>query len=226
MFDTRPALADMAAQIRSCRTADGLTLQKLASRSGVAASTIHKVESQQMVPTVSVLLKIAMGLGRRPEELVRDEIAMSKPATSNRRTAVLDSRESQPNDSHRASVWRIDVAHDRPFPPVLLDSNQRAIVLVEQGTIQVRAGEQRIEMNAGDCIEVEGGRSIESFGDQRNAASLTLIVSPPGTGNIERSLGAANANRAAQTAPDQGRLGSIPNLPGSQDERDLNTDCL
>ncbi|MEE8165374.1 MAG: helix-turn-helix transcriptional regulator [Myxococcota bacterium] len=74
-FDTRPALADMASQIRACRAADGLTLKQLAARSGVAASTIHKVESQQMVPTVGVLLKIAKGLGRRPQELIRDEFA-------------------------------------------------------------------------------------------------------------------------------------------------------
>jgi transcriptional regulator with XRE-family HTH domain len=72
MFDTRHALADMADQIRTFRTAEGLTLQQLASRSGVAASTIHKVEAQQMVPTVCVLLKIAKGLGCRPERLVRD----------------------------------------------------------------------------------------------------------------------------------------------------------
>ena len=63
MFDTSRALADMANQIRVCRSADGLTLQQLATRSGVAASTIHKVEARQMVPTVSVLLKIAKGLG-------------------------------------------------------------------------------------------------------------------------------------------------------------------
>ena len=72
MIDLEHVLADMAGQIRRCRAQDGLTLQQLATRSGVAASTIHKVESQQMVPTVSVLLKIARGLGRRPAELIRD----------------------------------------------------------------------------------------------------------------------------------------------------------
>ena len=82
MFDPRPALADMADQIRSSRSEDGLTLQQLASRSGVAASTIHKVESQQMVPTVSVLLKIAKGLGRRPDELIRDEVWSAEASES------------------------------------------------------------------------------------------------------------------------------------------------
>jgi len=204
----------MADQIRSCRASEGLTLQQLASRSGVAASTIHKVESQQMVPTVSVLLKIAKGLGRRPDELVRDEIAVSKPSNSSRRTAFRDGLETRSDDPHRASVWRIEIARDRPFPPVLLDSNQRAIVLLEQGTIHLQAGDQRIEMDPGDCIEVEGGRSIETLGDQRNAASLTLIVSPPGTGDLERVLGAANALRVARpprlAMGDRARFGTCP----------------
>jgi transcriptional regulator with XRE-family HTH domain len=72
LYDVRLALTDMANQLKACRARDGLTLQQLANRCGVAASTIHKIESQQMVPTVSVLLKIARGLGCRPEELVRD----------------------------------------------------------------------------------------------------------------------------------------------------------
>jgi transcriptional regulator with XRE-family HTH domain len=78
VFDPRPALADMATQIRACRAADGLTLKQLAARCGVAASTIHKVEAQQMVPTVGVLLKIARGLGRSPQDLIRDEFPDSQ----------------------------------------------------------------------------------------------------------------------------------------------------
>ena len=72
MFDARLALADMSKHIRPHRAADGLTLQLLAVRSGVSASAIHKVAARQMVPTVLVLLRIAKGLGCRPEELVRD----------------------------------------------------------------------------------------------------------------------------------------------------------
>jgi transcriptional regulator with XRE-family HTH domain len=74
MIDIRSALADLATRIRTFRNDDGLTLQQLASRSQVAASTIHKIEAQRMIPTISVVLKIAKGLGRRPEDLVRDTL--------------------------------------------------------------------------------------------------------------------------------------------------------
>lgn len=196
MFDTRRALTDMANQIRTCRGADGLTLQQLATRSGVAASTIHKVEAQQMVPTVSVLLKIAKGLGRRPEELICDQIDAESadndglyayPASNGNAPSTPDSlintaSRARPN----VGVWQIDLSHEKKFPVLDLDPRQRAIVLVERGEVDLQAGDQRIQMDAGDCIEVEGGR-IQSRKEHPESASLMLIVSPPG--NLHRWLG-------------------------------------
>ena len=115
MFDIRSALADMATQIRTFRNGDGLTLQQLASRSQVAASTIHKIEAQRMIPTVSVVLKIAKGLGRRPEELVRDTLASDANSLTSLGTA------SKGADSTRreteAGVWRTsDLDRSRGSP--------------------------------------------------------------------------------------------------------------
>jgi transcriptional regulator with XRE-family HTH domain len=183
MYDADRALADMAQQIRSCRAEEGLTLQKLASRSGVAASTIHKIEARQMVPTVSVLLKIARGLDRRPDELIRDAMAPSQSPPTAR-------DESRPNPN--VGVWRIDLAPDQSLPAFELEPLQRAIVLVETGAIDLQAGEQRIRMDAGDCIEVEGKR-IQSPATQSDPTRLTLIVSPPG--DLDRCLGSPSESR-------------------------------
>lgn len=177
MFDTSRALQDMAQQIRSCRAQDGLTLQQLAQRSGVAASTIHKVEAQQMVPTVFVLLKIAKGLGRRPEELVRDRL----PALQNG---------EKPQNSHgsgdlgasvrdQVGVWRIDLRSDQSLPALELEPHQRAIVLVDEGAIDLRAGDRRVRLDAGQCVEIEGG-CIESHCAHDDVTRLTVIASPQG----------------------------------------------
>jgi transcriptional regulator with XRE-family HTH domain len=65
-------LARISRRIRAAREEEGLTLQELARRSGVATSTIQKVETAQMTPSVAVVMKIARGLGRRASELVDD----------------------------------------------------------------------------------------------------------------------------------------------------------
>ncbi len=66
-------LHQIAARIHGWRDEAGYTLQELADRSGVAASTVHKIEKNQTVPTISVLLKICTALGRRPDELLVEE---------------------------------------------------------------------------------------------------------------------------------------------------------
>ncbi len=221
MFDTRPALADMAAQIRSCRAANGLTLQQLAILSGVAASTIHKVESCQMVPTVSVLLKISKGLGRRPEELIRDEFSASA-ATISTSTAASSSDEGPPpsavyssesssrivSDAHDTGVWQLDICQDRAFPEFKLESLQHAILLVERGAIDLQTGDRRVSLSAGDCLQIEGGHSIETLGDQKNPVKLTLIVSP--AGNLEDSLGTASAILPSRPSLSPSSSASIP----------------
>ncbi len=207
MIDTTRALADMARQIRECRSGDRLTLQQLATRSGVAASTIHKVEAGQMVPTVSVLLKIAKGLGRRPDELIRDPVDSGRdiasavdgnPASDGGRPsgtglgAVSGERPAPVRTERNVGVWHIDVSEDKTLPTLDLDPQQRAIVLVERGEFELRAGEDRYLMDAGDCIEIEGGR-IEATADRLGRASLTVIVSP--RGNVARRLGEPEPNK-------------------------------
>jgi transcriptional regulator with XRE-family HTH domain len=65
-------LAAISQRVRRWREEKGLTLQQLAERSELAPSTVQKVETGQMIPSVAVLLKLARGLGRRMTELVHD----------------------------------------------------------------------------------------------------------------------------------------------------------
>ncbi len=170
MLDTTQALADMARQVRACRSADGLTLQQLATRSGVAASTIHKVESRQMVPTVSVLLKIAKGLGRRPEELIRDDVhaeAVFDDAPPIRSGARCD-----------VGVWELELSAERPLPLLDLEPQQRAIFLAESGGITLSTGSDRSALGAGDCVAIEGG-PIEASIAPGDGARVLIIVTPP-----------------------------------------------
>jgi transcriptional regulator with XRE-family HTH domain len=213
MFDTSRALADMAKQIRACRSAEGLTLQQLATRSGVAASTIHKVEAQQMVPTVSVLLKISKGLGCRPEQLIRDRIEEDPTgeSVSGRVPEAIDPNSLSPSNSSAAAsqpnhdatpsyakpnvgVWQIDLSPEARFPDLDLDPLQRAIVLVQAGGVDLQAGSQSFQMDAGDCIEIEGGH-IQSRCAQVESASLMVIVSPPG--NLGLRLGQPQSSTPA-----------------------------
>ena len=71
-------LGQISDRLRLWREERGLSRQELADLSGVAASTVHKVEARQMTPSIAVILKMAHGLGRRPAEI----LAEATPATT------------------------------------------------------------------------------------------------------------------------------------------------
>jgi transcriptional regulator with XRE-family HTH domain len=63
-------LSRIAERLRRWREEAGLTLQELAGRAGIATSTVQKIETAQMVPSIAVVLKVARGLGRNPGEVL------------------------------------------------------------------------------------------------------------------------------------------------------------
>ena len=107
-------LVRVATRLRGWRDEAGLTLQQLAERCGVATSTIQKVETQQMVPTIAVLLKIANGLDKRASEFVRTENAAYQVhhSTSDSRRVTGDAKISVERlvgdlRAPELEVWRI-----------------------------------------------------------------------------------------------------------------------
>lgn len=145
-------LRRIAARVKSWRAEAGLTLQEASARSGVSASTVHKIENLQMVPTIAVLLKVAHGLGRRPHELFDDHGKAGQAALmrcSDRdvletRAGSLLERVVGAIDEAEIDVWR--VTHDpgcgsqaAPDSPPLRYRGE-LVILVETGTLHVTVG--------------------------------------------------------------------------------------
>lgn len=198
LLDVRLAMTDMARQLKACRTRDGLTLQQLASRCGVAASTIHKIEAQQMVPTVSVLLKIARGLGRRPEELVRDRYREVGEPEEARRTggergpgAPAATSEEERFFDRGVGAWRIDYGRGEQLGPMItLVPSQRAILICERGQGELSSHSVRTRLSAGECIDLLG-EQFTLTSDAGDPIAVLLVASP--AGRLAEILGPPNA---------------------------------
>lgn len=72
-------IAGIGTKIRLLRQGNGLSLQQLAERSGVSAAAIHKIERNTMVPTITVLMKLARSLDRSVSYLVDEEPPPTSP---------------------------------------------------------------------------------------------------------------------------------------------------
>lgn len=62
-------MRQFAGVVRQLRQRKGLTLQQLSSRSGLAVSTLSKIENSQLSPTYETLLRLADGVGVGVAEL-------------------------------------------------------------------------------------------------------------------------------------------------------------
>lgn len=73
---------DLGARLRQLRKARQLTLSGLASLSGVAVSTISKIESGALSPTLDKVLRLAEGLDLTIGQLIGDEESGSSQPNS------------------------------------------------------------------------------------------------------------------------------------------------
>lgn len=159
-----PELKRIARRIRDWRDDAGLTLQELAEKSGVSASTVHKIENGQTVPTIAVLFKVAHGLQRRPAELFEGE-QPENAAALNR----VDDRDRL-QTLHGATVMRVI----RGIPKAAIDlwhvtfepgagTNHTAdteklsyrgelVILVEEGELFVEVADEEYVLRKGDTL--------------------------------------------------------------------------
>jgi transcriptional regulator with XRE-family HTH domain len=150
----------IAQRIRRWREDNHLTLQELARRSNVAASTIQKIETQQMIPTIAVLLKIGRGLDRAPADLVRDD-------SDEHQIVHLRAEERHPvglrNRMHverlvgdlfepHLEVWRITHDPGSGSGKTRIRFDGETLILCESGVITFYVGTQEFELGAGDSL--------------------------------------------------------------------------
>jgi len=150
----------IAQRIRRWREDEGLTLQELARRSAVASSTIHKIESFQMVPTIAVLLKIARGLGRRPSELVHEK-SDGQPVVHQRPNERIPIEVEGKVVADRLvgglidpiiEVWRTVHNPGTGIRQQELRYDGEIVLLCERGELEVEVAEQTYRIAEGDSL--------------------------------------------------------------------------
>ena len=173
----------VATRIKKWRGEAALSLQQLASRSGVSPSTIHKIEHNQTIPTIAVVLKLATGLGRHATELFDEEDcdANTIVVRADERNEVITPRGAQVQalagelDATEVGLWRMvqppgfSFGNDSPGRV-----NGELILLVEEGRLAVTVGEQHLALEAGDSLHLEASSAYHCKNDSERPATVLL----------------------------------------------------
>src|SRR2546427_7282705 len=169
----REAASDLneriAERVRELRAARGLSLDALASKSGVSRSMISLVERGESSPTAAVLEKLAGGLG-----VVLASLFDAPAAAAEAPSGPVARRDDQPQWRDPASGYlrrnvsppgvsqpmQIVEVHFPPGGRVAFETGPRDMpvhqqVWVLEGAIDVTVGAERHRLREGDCLAMQ-----------------------------------------------------------------------
>ena len=180
----------IAERVRELRAARGLSLDALASKSGVSRSMISLIERGESSPTAVVLEKLAGGLGVTLPSLF-DAPAAVAPAPD----GPVARRDDQPQWRDPASGYvrrnvsppgvpqpmQIVEVHFPPRGRVAFENSGRDMrvhqqVWVLEGAIDVTLGAERHRLHEGDCLAMQLDRPTMFHNPTRKAARYAVVI--------------------------------------------------
>jgi transcriptional regulator with XRE-family HTH domain len=184
----------IAERVRELRATHGLSLDALATRSGVSRSMISLVERGESSPTAVVLEKLATGLG------VTMAAMFDAPGASAAASGPIARRADQPlwRDPGSGYLRRNVSPPGLPqlmqiveveFPSrarVAFETGARDVRVDQQlwvleGSIEVTWGDERFRLREGDCLAMQLDRPIMFHNATRKPARYAVVLAsdPP-----------------------------------------------
>jgi transcriptional regulator with XRE-family HTH domain len=153
-------IASIGPKLRALRQQKSLSLKQLADRSGVSAAAIHKIERNNMVPTITTLMRLATALNRSVAWFVSEDEHEDRPA------ALVRARDRRPVFTSKTGLDLEGISG--PYGRFLIAG---ALARVEPGATSGRApmehlGEELVYVLEGSIeFEVDGERFALRRGD-------------------------------------------------------------
>jgi transcriptional regulator with XRE-family HTH domain len=182
-------LARIGQRVRESREEQGLTLQELARRSGVATSTIQKVETTQMIPSVAIVMKIARGLGARVATLLDDddggpdlEIVHLRPDERHPvgSPGLLEvERLSGDVTEPELETWRVTLHPGMSSGGDSFQYQGEELVICEEGVVTFSVGQGEYALEAGDTLHFKASLAHAWRNDGEVPARFTVTGTLP-----------------------------------------------
>lgn len=159
-------VSSIGPKVKKLRQEQRLSLQQLAAKAEVSAAAIHKIERNDMVPTITTLLKIATALERPVTYFVEEDGGDPEPVAftpADERPGVFTPHEglslagvSGPYAPFRsaAAIATVAPGADSGSKP-LVHAGEELVVTLE-GTLVFEIAGVRHEVGAGDALHFMG----------------------------------------------------------------------
>jgi transcriptional regulator with XRE-family HTH domain len=188
----------IARRVRELRSAQGLSLDALAERSGVSRSTISLIERGQTSPTASVLDKLAAALdvtlaslfeqaeapaARSPLARKAEQPVWTDPATGYVRRNISPSVQSPLQLVEVVFPARQRLAYDS----VPRSTRIHQQIWMIEGSMEITVGERTWDLQKGDCLAMRLDEPIVFHNPAREPARyLVALATLPGSSTGSR----------------------------------------
>jgi transcriptional regulator with XRE-family HTH domain len=179
---------DVGKRLKLFRNRAGLSLRQLAAESGVAFTTIQKIETGAISPTVGMLMRISHGLNIRMTALLEEE---SDPKTvhfirkgdrisaSDRQQDIEVQYIAQNLADPKMFGFYLTVGPREGSGAEPLLHGGEEIVIGLQGAITFIIEEEKYAIHAGDCLHFKSTIPHRWKNDGKKTAKFYLICSEP-----------------------------------------------
>lgn len=159
-------VSSIGPRLRLLRQEERLSLQQLAARAEVSAAAIHKIERNDMVPTITTLLKISAALERPvsyfidqvegPSELATLTKAGERPDvfTPHRGLSLAGISGAYSQFKGAAAVATVEPGADSGAKP--MSHSGEELVFVTEGVLVFDIAGSRFELGRGDSLHFIG----------------------------------------------------------------------
>jgi transcriptional regulator with XRE-family HTH domain len=179
----------IAARVGELRAAQGLSLDTLATKSGVSRSMISVIERGESSPTAVVLDKLAAGLGVALGSL------FDTPAAEKALPGPVARRHDQPQWQDPGSGYirrnvsplgvpqpmQLAEVHFPPGARVAFETGARDARVYQQiwvleGAMDIRVGEESHRLREGDCLAMQLDRPTMFHNPTRKTARYAVVI--------------------------------------------------
>ncbi len=186
----------VGAKIRSLREAKSLTIEDIAERSGLAVEQVESIETNEYLPSLGPLIKVARALGvrlgtflddsdelgpvvcRSRQQEANSSISFSNDSTEARQNMIYHSLARQKAGRHM-EPFVIDVKADEAQDFKLSAHEGEEFIYVLEGSIEIAYGKTVYTLNQGDSIFYDSIVKHHVHGAPGKAAKILAVVYIP-----------------------------------------------
>ena len=186
----------VGSKIKSIRESKGLSLEEIAERSGLSLEQITSIETDQNLPSLGPLIKIARALGVRLGTFMDDNDALGPIVTrakdreadksisfSNDATDARKHMEYHPLAQHKAGrhmePFIIDINPENTLNYQLSAHEGEEFIYVMEGQIELEYGKEKYLLDEGDSIYYDSIVKHHLHGAPGKSAKILAVVYIP-----------------------------------------------